>query len=167
MKTKLFYISLLAVILFSLDSCMGTKKKNEGKDANPAVSFIEGYVVRPSTIDETILISGTLKAFEETVLMPEVSGRVVGLNLPEGKFVKKGTLLVKIFDGELQSQLKKAQTQLEIAQQTLTRQTELLKIDGISRLEYDQTRLQVNSIRDDIELLKVQISKPEILAPYD
>ena len=90
MKTKLIYISLLAVILFSLDSCMGTKKKNEGKDANPAVSFIEGYVVRPSTIDETILISGTLKAFEETVLMPEVSGRVVGLNLPEGKFVSGG-----------------------------------------------------------------------------
>jgi len=167
MKTNLFYLIFAAVILFTFSSCTGTKKKNEGKDANSTVSFIEGYIVRPSVIDETILISGTLRAFEETVLMPEVSGRVVGLNLPEGQFVKKGTLLVKIFDGELQSQLKKAQTQLEIAGQTLTRQTELLKVDGISQQEYDQTRLQVNSIKDDIELLKVQISKTEILAPYD
>ncbi|MEI6681321.1 MAG: efflux RND transporter periplasmic adaptor subunit [Bacteroidota bacterium] len=167
MKTNLFHLIFAAVIFFAISSCTGTKKKIDGKDANATVSFIEGYVVKPSVIDETILISGTLRAFEETVLMPEVSGRVVGLNLPEGQFVKKGTLLVKIFDGELQSQLKKAQTQLEIAGQTLSRQTELLKVDGISQQEYDQTRLQVNSIKDDIELLKVQISKTEILAPYD
>ena len=167
MKTNVHLMLFLTILLFSLGSCQESKKKNDAKDANAAVSFIEGYIVRPSTIDETILISGTLKAFEETVLMPEVSGRVVSLNLPEGQYVKKGTLLVKIFDGELQSQLNKAHTQLEIAQQTLTRQTELLKVDGISQLEYDQTRLQVNSIKDDIDLLKVQISKTEILAPYD
>ncbi len=167
MKTNVSYILYATAIIFLLSSCNGTNKKNEGTVANATVSFIEGYIVKPSTIDETILISGTLRAFEETVLMPEVSGRVVGLNLPEGQFVKKGTLLVKIFDGELQSQLNKAHTQLEIAQQTLTRQTELLKVDGISQLEYDQTRLQVNSIKDDIDLLKVQISKTEILAPYD
>ena len=167
MKNNLIYISLLFSLLISMDSCRESGKKKEGKDTSAPVSFIEGYIVRYSTVDETILISGTLKPFEETVLMPEVSGRVVGLNLPEGQFVKKGTLLVKIFDGELQAQLKKAQTQLEIAQQTLSRQTELLKVDGISQVEYDQTRLQVNSIKDDIELLKVQITKTEILAPYD
>ena len=167
MKPSSIYILLATAFLVTLGGCKGSKKKNEGKDANPVVSFIEGYIVKSSTVDETILISGTLRAFEETVLMPEVSGRVVALNLPEGQFVKKGTLLVKIFDGELQSQLKKSQTQLEIAQQTLTRQTELLKVDGISQLEYDQTRLQVNSIKDDIDLLKVQITKTEILAPYD
>ncbi len=167
MKTNIIFLLCFPLVVLSFSSCKDSKKKNEGKDASPAVSFIEGYVVKPSTIDETIMISGTLKAYEETVLMPEVSGRVVGLNLPEGQFVKKGTLLVKIFDGELQSQLKKSQTQLEIAGQTLSRQTELLKVDGISQQEYDQTRLQVNSIKDDIDLLKVQIAKTEILAPYD
>ena len=167
MRTTILQVLSTAALLCLLYSCSGSAKKSSGKEPGAAVSFIEGYVVKPSTVDETILISGTLKAFEETVLMPEVSGRVVGLNLPEGQFVKKGTLLVKIFDGELQSQVKKAQTQLEIAMQTLTRQTELLKVDGISQLEYDQTRLQVNSIKADIDLLKVQISKTEILAPYD
>jgi membrane fusion protein, multidrug efflux system len=167
MKPNPINILLIPVLILALGGCSGSKKKADGKDPNAAVSFIEGFVVKPTTVDETILLSGTLKAYEETVLMPEVSGRVVGLNLPEGQFVKKGTLLVKIYDGELQSQLRKAQTQFEIAQQTLTRQTELLKVDGISQLEYDQTRLQVNSIKDDIDLLKVQISKTEILAPYD
>ena len=90
MKTKIIYILLTAFVLFSLVSCKGSKKKNDGKNSTVAVSFIEGYIVKPSTVDETILISGTLRAFEETVLMPEVSGRVVALNLPEGQFVKKG-----------------------------------------------------------------------------
>jgi len=167
MKRIILSFLVAGILLFSLGACKGKKDKDAGKGSKDAVSFIEGYVLKPSTVDETILISGTLKAFEETMLMPEVSGRVVGINLPEGQFVKKGTLLVKIFDGELQSQLRKAQTQLEITQQTLARQTELLKVDGISQQEYDQTRLQVNSIKDDIDLLKVQISKTQILAPYD
>jgi membrane fusion protein (multidrug efflux system) len=74
---------------------------------------------------------------------------------------------VKLFDGDLTAGLKKLQTQLEIAEQTKKRQTELLKVSGISQLEYDQTDLQVHSIMDDIEVLKAQISKTEITAPFD
>jgi membrane fusion protein (multidrug efflux system) len=99
--------------------------------------------------------------------MPDVSGRVVMINLPEGSFVKKGTVLVKLFDADMQASLRKLQTQLKIAEQTRKRQAELLTVSGISQLEYDQTDLQVSSIGDDIEVLKAQIGKTEVLAPYD
>ncbi|MCX6284978.1 MAG: efflux RND transporter periplasmic adaptor subunit [Bacteroidetes bacterium] len=159
-------LNLFLVFLFvSFASCSGGKKK-QGKET-ASISFIEGYVVTPSVVDETIGISGTLRPFEETVLMPEMPGRVVMVNLPEGQLVKKGTMLLKIFDGDLQAQLKKAQTQYEIGKQILDRQTELLKVDGISQVEYDQQELQVTSILNDIDLLKAQISKTAILAPYD
>ncbi len=144
----------------------GIKRRRKERKI-PPFPFIEGYVVTPSVVDETIGISGTLRPFEETVLMPEMPGRVVMVNLPEGQLVKKGTLLLKIFDGDLQAQLKKAQTQYEIGKQILDRQAELLKVDGISQVEYDQQELQVTSILNDIDLLKAQISKTAILAPYD
>jgi membrane fusion protein (multidrug efflux system) len=99
--------------------------------------------------------------------MPDIAGRVVMINLPEGSFVKQGTLLVKLFDADMQASLRKLQTQLDIAKQTKKRQAELLAVSGISELEYDQTSLQVNSISDDIEVLKAQISKTEVVAPYD
>lgn len=157
-------IGLLSVGIF------GCKSKNpsmqQGKQTN-AVSNIEGFVVRPSTIDQTISISGTLKPLEETILMPEVSGRVVKINLDEGKFVNHGTLLVKLFDEDLQAQLHKSQAQLEIAEQTRQRQSELVKVNGISQTDYDQSLLQVNSIKADIEVLKVLIRKTEVVAPYD
>lgn len=156
----------LILILSLMSSCGGAKKKQDGK-GNAEISFIEGHVVTPSVVDETIGISGTLKPFEETVLMPEAAGRVVTLNLPEGQFVKKGSLLVKIFDDDLQAQLAKVTNQYTIGKEILDRQAELLKVDGISKVEYDQQALIVASAKNDIDLLKAQISKTEVLAPYD
>lgn len=128
---------------------------------------VDGFVVQPTLLDLTITVSGTLKSFEETVLMPEVSGRVVEIHLLEGKPVQKGSLLVKIFDGDLQAQLRKLQAQLKIAEQTQKRQGDLLKINGISQIDYDQTVLQVSSIMADIDIMRAQIRKTEILAPYN
>ena len=168
MKNQLVFLLCLAALIVELPSCRnGTNGKEEpGKRTNTAF-VAEGYIVKPCILDQSISVSGTLKPFEETILMPDVSGRVISINLPEGKFVKKGTLLVKLFDNDLQASLKKLQTQLSIAEQTEKRQSQLLKVSGISQLEYDQTGLQVNSIKDDIEYLKAQISKTEVVAPFD
>jgi membrane fusion protein (multidrug efflux system) len=142
---------------------------SDNKTANrQSVSLkVEGIIVSPTVLDQTIAISGTLKPFEETVLMPEVPRRVVEINITEGGFTKKGTLLVKLFDGDLQAQLKKSQAQLQLEQQTENRQSELMKVNGISQLDLDQTILQINSIKADIEVLKVQINKTEVRAPFD
>jgi membrane fusion protein, multidrug efflux system len=157
-----FTISLVA---FSCHS--GADKKDlSAKSMNKGL-MVQGYIVKPTVLDETIYISGTLKPFEETILMPEVAGRVVKINLQEGKFVKSGILLVKLFDGDLQAQLNKLQAELKVVEQTEKRQSELLKANGISQLDYDQTLLQVNSIHADIEVLKVQINKTELVAPFD
>ena len=56
--------------------------------------------------------------------------------------VSKGPLLVKLFDGDLQAQLKKLEVQLQIAEKTEERQRELFKISGISQQDYDLSVLQ-------------------------
>jgi membrane fusion protein, multidrug efflux system len=142
------------------------KSKEKGKQSGK-ISMVEGVVVKPSAVEQTISVSGTIRPFEETVLMPDVAGRVITVNLPEGKFVKQGTVLVKLFDEDLQASLKKSQAQLQISEQLQNRQMELLKVNGISQSDYDQTAFQVNSYKADIELLKVQIRKTEVVAPFD
>ncbi|MGB7567130.1 MAG: efflux RND transporter periplasmic adaptor subunit [Chitinivibrionales bacterium] len=156
-----------AALIASCGSHASGPAKNAPVNQFNAVPAVEGFVVKPTVIDQSIAISGTLKPFEETVLMPDVAGRVVTINLPEGKFVKQGTLLVKLFDGDLQANLKKSNAQLDIAEQTEKRQAELLKVSGISQSDYDQALLQVHSINADIEVLKAQIRKTEIYAPFD
>ena len=77
---------------------------------------VEGYVVKTSVLNQSIDIPGSLLPFEETEIHPEVAGKVVMLSIKEGSFVSKGTLLAKLFDGDLQAQLHKDNVQLQLNQ---------------------------------------------------
>jgi membrane fusion protein, multidrug efflux system len=170
MKKKIKVWDCMAVLLL-LSLATGCKSdENKGKTGSSGsrpVPKVDGYVVSPSVLVDQISVSGSLLPFEEVELKNEVAGRIVKINLPEGKFVKEGTLLVQIYDDDLQANLKKLQAQLDMQEQIFNRQTELFKVNGISQNDYDQTALQISSIKAEIEVQKAQIRKTEILAPFD
>lgn len=162
------HFTYAAILIILLNSCAAkTEKSKAAAGRSNAVAFIEGVVAKPSLLEQNIVVSGTLRPFEETVLMPDVGGRVVLINFQEGMLVTKGTLLVQLFNDDLKAQLHKVEAQKELAEQTEKRQRELIKISGISQLDYDQSVLQVNSLNADIEVIKAQLRKTEILAPFD
>jgi membrane fusion protein (multidrug efflux system) len=165
-NTKLVKTSTSLMLILLLTACT---KKGDSKEklVTPPPIVVDWIIAAPIELAEKITVSGTIKPAEETVLFSEISGRVIKINLPEGKTVKKGTLLVKFFDDDLQAQLQKAKAQLQLTKQTLGRQSELIKINGISQSELDQTTLQMNTIKGDIDVLTAQIRKTEIIAPYD
>ncbi|HET6990174.1 MAG TPA: efflux RND transporter periplasmic adaptor subunit, partial [Bacteroidia bacterium] len=162
---NLFFTSLIG--LLALDSCGSGNNSDSQKQKKDAPPAIEGYIVKPQPISDQIEVSGILLPSEETVLMPEISGRIIKLNLPEGTRVSKGTLLVKLFDADLQAQLNKLNAQLNTAKATADRQKELLKINGISQQDYDQSVTLVTSLEADIASVNAQLSKTEIRAPFD
>lgn len=165
-EKRIYILSILALSL-SL-SCKEQKKEATiipTRSVNVPVQA-EGFVVRTRSLSENIQVPGTLLPFETTEIRPEISGRIVQLDIPEGHVVQKGTLLVKLFDGDLQAQLKKLEVQLSIAEKTIERQKALLEINGISQQEYDLSQLQANNLNADIELVKVNIGKTRIVAPY-
>lgn len=156
------------IVLLFLVSCGDKKKEGPAAGGPPKAAplQVEAMVLAPSAISEKLEVTGNILPFESTEIKPEISGRVVYLNINEGAMVSKGHLLVKLFDGDLQAQLKKLEVQLQIAEKTEERQRELLKISGISQQDYDLSLLQLNNIQADMELLRVNISKTQIRAPY-
>ena len=171
-KSNLLSIVFVGCLFGGMSACKSDDKKKiappaAGTSSRPAqVIKVEAFVLKPGTVSEKLEVPGTLMPYEATELRPEVSGRVTQLNLREGQQVGKGTLLVKLYDDDLQAQLKKLQVQLNIYEQTASRQAELLKIDGISKQEYDLSVLQVNNIKADMELIRTSIEKTEIRAPF-
>lgn len=161
---RIFPTALLLVLFIACNEKKETKKTTDGSKMGPL--SVEGMVVKPTSLSEGIEVAGSILPFELTEIRPEISGRIIQINFTEGGFVQKNTLLVKLFDGDLQAQLKKLQVQLMIAEKTEERQRELLKINGISQQDYDLSLLQVNNIKADIELTQVNIAKTEIRAPY-
>jgi membrane fusion protein (multidrug efflux system) len=170
-KKSTIWISIVLVLIVAFFLKLAfTKSPEKGNKHNlkeKSQKKVDAYIVKPSLLINEISVSGSLLAFEEVDLKNEVAGRVVMINLPEGKFVKKGTLLVKLFDDDLKATLNKLQTQLAIQQQIYNRQTELLKVNGITQNDYEQTGLQLNSLKADIEVEKTMIRKTEVKAPFD
>jgi len=171
MRNGLNWIFFIVVLTILIVAGCNQNKSNGGATASKGKerpgAKVDGFIVTPSVLIDQITVSGSLLAYEQVDLMNEIAGRVVFINLPEGKFVGKGTLLVKLFDDDLQADLKKLQTQLDIQEKILERQTALLKVNGISQSDYDQTYLQVNTIKADIEVQNSMIRKTQILAPFD
>lgn len=163
-----FSILLFAFALVFGASCK-SKKENQAAAGRPRMQgpiTADAFRVARSSISENIEVPGSLLPFEETQLRAEVGGRIVALNINEGAPVQKGTLLVKLFDKDLQAQLKKLQVQLQIKIKTEERNRELVKINGISQQDYDLAALDVENLKADIESTEIAISKTEIRAPY-
>jgi membrane fusion protein, multidrug efflux system len=159
------------VFAFVVTSIVACNSKKNGPGAanarpNPGTLAVEGFIVEPHSISDIIEVPGSLLPAEETAIRTETSGRVVQLNFKEGTTVNKGALLVKLFDQDLQAQLKKLQVQLQIAEKTEERQRELLEINGISQQDYDLSRLSVENLKADIQTTQIAISKTELRAPY-
>jgi membrane fusion protein (multidrug efflux system) len=161
---KVLVSLLMSLVLFSCENKKDSKQSSSQSKNGPLK--VEAIVVQPSTLSNKIEIAGNILPFELTEIKSEISGRIVQINFKEGTNTPKNTVLVKLFDGDLQAQLKKLKVQLQIAEKTEERQRELLKISGISQQDYDLSLLQVNNIKADIELIQVSILKTEILAPY-
>ncbi|MDX1637918.1 MAG: efflux RND transporter periplasmic adaptor subunit [Balneolaceae bacterium] len=140
---------------------------NSGPSRGSSTLKVEAFEVKPDTVDDVIYTTGTLMANEEIQLRSEVSGLITDIYFREGQPVEENDLLVKINDSELQAQLTRAQYRLELAEEREARQKKLLEKGGISQEDYDATLNEVNVLRSEVQLIKAQIDKTEIRAPFD
>lgn len=163
-------LSLSGIIVICLSACGSNDKKiaapTGGQARQQEVTGVDAYIVKTEAFGENIEVPGSIIANETTEIHPEVSGRITQLNIAEGRYVQKGALLAKLYDADMQAQLKKLQVQLEIAKTNEERSGQLLKIQGISQADYDASLLNVNNIRADMDIIHTNITRTEIRAPF-
>jgi membrane fusion protein (multidrug efflux system) len=148
-------------------SCSEVKEKTEKpKPTTPKDIKADVYIVASQTLSQDIEVAGSLLAAEEVELHPEISGRVTDVLFKEGGNVSQGSVLLKLYDADLQAQLQKLLVQLATAEQTAGRFAALLKINGVSQQEYDLNVLAVNNIKSDINIVRTNISKTSLRAPF-
>ena len=139
---------------------------DKGGPGNPPPANINGFVVAMQRLQEDVVSSGSLLAAEQVDIYPEISARITQLNIREGQPVAKGALLVKLFDADLKAQLLKLQAQADNARRTEERNKQLLARGGISQQEYDIVTTNLRSSLADIELVKANLQRTEIRAPF-
>ena len=134
--------------------------------ATPPALKVEGFIVKQSSLSKDIDVTGSLLPYEVTEIHPEISGLVTNIYFNEGSYVSAGKLLLTLRSDDLVAQLNKLYVQQKAAALTVKRYAELLKVNGVSQQEYDQNVLTVNTIQADIAILKTNIAKTRIVAPF-
>lgn len=131
------------------------------------VASVEAVILKPGTISRRITTVGKLRANESVTLRAEMLGRIKEIAFKEGSMVKKGDVLIRFDDEELQAELEKAEADVEYRQVRFAR-FESLQSKGLGRgTEYDQERGQLNMAKAQLEVAKAKLAKATIYAPFE
>jgi len=161
---KFTYIIYFLVIIVS---CKNGNNNNKNSKKNNTIVPVDIIIADKEDYPTKIEVNGTVLSEEMIELHPEVSGRLVFLNIPDGGFVKAGTVLAKINDTELQAELQQQKVQLELAKKTEQRMKKLLSVNGVDQATYDAALSQVNVCEANINVINAQIDKTVIKASFN
>lgn len=173
LSRKKIFISILlvaALVLAALPKIRPAFERSRNTSGVPSGEQrlpVKVVIIHPDTLDNKIFATGTLVANEDVELRSELSGKIVKIYFKEGSIVRKGDLLLKINDAELQAQFARERSRKELAEKAERRQRQLIERGLISQEVYDAEKNELNSVNASIQLIKAQIEKTEIHAPFE
>jgi len=127
---------------FFLFACSPKTDTSRPKNSPPVM--VDALIASAKPVSNTLEVNGTVVANEYVELHPEASGRLTYLYVPEGKLIKKGMLIAKINNADLQAQVDKSKVALDLAQKTEQRDKQLLAVNGLNQSDYDAAFNVVN-----------------------
>jgi membrane fusion protein (multidrug efflux system) len=155
-----------AFITYRIVQNNSTSENKKGSSDQKSKLKVNGIVVKTEAFDNILSLSGSIEANEQVEIRSEVSGIVESINFKEGSAVAAGQLLFKVNDIELRAQLSQANTRESLAAENARRAQLLLKKEAISQEEYDVARAEYASTKAQSQLIKAQIAKTVVRAPF-
>ena len=128
---------------------------------------VSARIISPRLLTDEIPVIGRLVPDEEVQLSFETSGKITDIYFQEGSSVKKGTLLAKVNDAQLQAQLARLEAQVPLAKERVYRQSTLLQRDAVSKEALEIVKTELATLNADLEKTKAQIEQTELRAPFD
>jgi HlyD family secretion protein len=134
-----------------------------------------------TNISFAVNAAGEITPAEQVSVRPEINGRIELLPVDIGDRVKKGDLLFKLDDQELQNQrassltaIERAKLELSKAERDLKRAQKLLDDNLISQELFDDTRTAYELGRNaqdrsqkELAIIEERLTKTEVRAPFD
>lgn len=146
--------ALPAVALLSLAACGQSGQQQPGQGAPPPVGYV---IVREQPVTLTSELPGRTTAYETSDVRPQVNGIITARLFQEGDMVSKGQPLYRIDPAPYQAQVANARAALAKAQAAIAssaalarRYGELVKINAISRQDYENALTSAAQARADV-----------------
>lgn len=163
--SKYKIIGLFALILtaFSIYFLFYSPVKNA--PPSPA-KIVEVVVLKPSTIEKTIRLIGTVRPKHATVLVAKGSG-MLDILMSSGEPVKKGDLIAKITNPDIERSYKLSKETEELENTQYKRLQSLQKTGFVSAREVEEKkRIWIDSQKEKART-KIELKNMRFYAPFD
>lgn len=186
-KRRIFWIIAIIVIVIAIGWYFTGSTAVNGNDTatdDAAASAPQGQAVSVMTLaKKNIAMSNTLpgrvSAFRQSQVRPQVNGIVTERLFEEGAVVEQGQQLYQIDDARYKAALTSAEADLQSARSNINavearvkRYDELVKINAVSRQEYDDVKAQADQANAAVavanaavEVARVNLDYTKVYAP--
>ena len=167
---------LLVIVAVGFYVLMGTNEKNANDIAPTAGAPAQAVSVitienQPITMSKTL--PGRISAFRQSQVRPQVNGIIMERLFEEGAVVEKGQQLYQIDDARFNAALASANADLKSAQSSIAsvdaktrRFAKLVKIDAVSRQEYDDVKAQLDQANAAVAVAKAAVDVAQVNLDY-
>lgn len=164
----------VTLFLFVFVACAKEEVNNNEKDNYVPVTLGKS---EQKTIFNQLIINGKVHPNKDVMVMPKMVGKVVKVNVQVGKKVKKGDSLFELDKEDIQNQVTKAQSSLNVANVNLVRAKEqvdnaknslkrtkkLYEEGGLSKAQYEQAVLAASDT--NVDAVEASVNQAQII--YD
>jgi len=175
------WILIIALLGLGAGGYFGLNRWQKAKAAEAMPGRPTTAPVEVRDIDFAVNAAGEIAPAEQVSVRPEINGIILQLPVDVGDKIKKGDLLFKLDDSELQRQkasnmtdIEAAKLSLDKADRDLKRAEQLLKDKLISQEVYDDTKTTFELAKNALErsqkelaITEERLTKTEVRAPFD
>jgi len=145
-KITLISMILAGLIIIAGVSCRG--KDEKGDTQAFAAARVKVVELRPMRISENLVYTGTVEAWQEISITPEIAGKIAAIHVEEGQRVRAGQLLAELDTESTRLQLRQAEAGLAAAEanyqdalKNKERMDRLIKENAVSQSQYERVQL--------------------------
>jgi len=161
---------LSALSAMALSACSGHAPAAQGAPPQPQVTVV---TLKAQSLGLTRELPGRTNPYLVAEVRPQVNGILKKRLFEEGSVVKAGQTLYEIDDAIYRAQLESAQATLAKAEASVAaadlaaeRARELIKIDAVSRQEYDNAISAAGQARADVAAGKAAVANASVNLSY-
>ena len=123
--------------------------------------------VRAHELQRSLAAVGSVAAVQGTMVSAEVEGVVRAIEFEPGATVQAGAVLVRLDDAVEQAQLRSAQADAVLAQQSLQRARKLVVQKALSVADFDAAEAEKKRADARVDNIRALIAKKNVRAPFE
>ena len=158
--------AVYACLLCGMLLIQGCQIREESGSAVATRVHVEAAPVKVADLQHELPAVGSLSSPQETVVAPQIAGKIVLLDIAQGRVMQRGAILARLDDSIQKAALAAAEAALTNARQIYERDRQVVKTGGVSEQQLQSDEAAVQQAEAQLQQAQVNLEYTIIRAPF-